>query len=257
MFRQTRWRYVIVEGPPRVRTNTRPLDPARARLIVTRSANGKRMSAPSTASDRPAARRFFQSRRQSHVVRFIAASALLILSALPIRRRSVSAFEVRVFHWINDLPSFLYNPVWAVMQLGNFFVIPVAALIAVVARRFRLALDIVLAGGAAWLLAKVLKAIVVRGRPAELLHDVVLRHAPAAGHGYVSGHAAVAVALATVLHPYLGPVGRKLAIVAALGVCFARVYVGAHLPLDVVGGAAMGWALGSLVHLLFGAPDRT
>ncbi len=32
------------------------------------------------------------------------------------------------------------------------------------------------------------------------------------------------------------------------------MYVGAHLPLDVVGGAALGWAAGSLVHLLLGAP---
>ena len=42
-------------------------------------------------------------------------------------------------------------------------------------------------------------------------------------------------------------------LVAAL-VCVSRLYVGVHLPLDVVGGAALGWAAGSLVHLLMGAP---
>jgi predicted Ser/Thr protein kinase len=34
----------------------------------------------------------------------------------------------------------------------------------------------------------------------------------------------------------------------------ARIYVGSHLPLDVVGGAALGWAAGALVLLVFGAP---
>jgi glycosyltransferase 2 family protein len=28
--------------------------------------------------------------------------------------------------------------------------------------------------------------------------------------------------------------------------------VGANLPLDVLGGAAMGWAIGCLVHILLG-----
>jgi undecaprenyl-diphosphatase len=41
-------------------------------------------------------------------------------------------------------------------------------------------------------------------------------------------------------------------LVAVVGL--ARVYVGAHLPLDVVGGAAVGWGVGSAVHLLLGAP---
>jgi undecaprenyl-diphosphatase len=41
----------------------------------------------------------------------------------------------------------------------------------------------------------------------------------------------------------------------AAAVCIARVYVGAHLPLDVIGGAALGWAAGGLTHLILGAPD--
>ena len=39
-------------------------------------------------------------------------------------------------------------------------------------------------------------------------------------------------------------------------VFFTRMYVGAHLPLDMVGGAALGVAVGALVRLLLGVPVR-
>lgn len=81
-----------------------------------------------------------------------------------------------------------------------------------------------------------------------------LRHVPAGGLGFVSGHAAVATFLATVAWPYLGRAGRWVAGTVAALVCLARVYVGAHLPLDVVGGAVLGIAVGTATLLLLGRP---
>ena len=211
--------------------------------------------APAHISGTERTRRVVLPRRQGHALRFGVALSLLALSALPIQRESVSSLESRIFDWINELPL-LYTSVWAVMQLGNILVVPITAAIALAFRRVRLAFDLAVAGTAAWILAKVVKELIVRGRPGSLLEEVVLRDAPSGGRGFVSGHAAVAVALATVAHPYLGPVARRVTTTLALGVCFARVYVGAHLPLDVVGGAAMGWAIGSLLHLLIGSPTK-
>jgi len=37
-------------------------------------------------------------------------------------------------------------------------------------------------------------------------------------------------------------------------VAIGRMYAGAHLPLDVVGGAALGWAVAAATHLAVGAP---
>lgn len=121
----------------------------------------------------------------------------------------------------------------------------------------RLAIDVAVAGSAAWLLATFIKSVVARGRPGEILTDVILRGAPASGHGYVSGHTAVAAAMAAVITPYVARPWRIVVWSLAVLVGPARVYVGAHLPLDVVGGAVMGWAIGSLVHFLLGEPERT
>jgi glycosyltransferase 2 family protein len=140
------------------------------------------------------------------------------------------------------------------MQLGNLVAVPAVAALAALTRRFRLAVNLLATGVGVWFLAIVVKGLVERGRPAHFLDDVHIRGVPASGLGYISGHAAVAVALASVASPYLGRRARSLVWALATIVCLSRLYVGAHLPLDVVGGAAVGWAAGALVHLLLGAP---
>jgi membrane-associated phospholipid phosphatase len=110
------------------------------------------------------------------------------------------------------------------------------------------------AGGVAYVLAKVVKHYVPRGRPNALLDDVVIRGAEADGIGFVSGHIATVTALALVAWPWLPRWGRWVAGAGAAVVFLSRIYVGAHLPLDMVGGAALGLAVGAAVRLLLGVP---
>jgi undecaprenyl-diphosphatase len=140
------------------------------------------------------------------------------------------------------------------MQAGNVLAVGVAAAVVAATRRFWLAANLAITGIGVWLLARWIKDLVGRERPAELLPGVHVRGGADSGLGFVSGHAAVAVAIATLIAPYLGRRARWVAFAVAALVCVSRLYVGAHLPLDVVGGAALGWAAGSLVHLLLGAP---
>ena len=161
----------------------------------------------------------------------------------------MSDLETEIFRWFNGLPEGIYGPVWVVMQLGNVLAVPLAAVVALVMRRWWLSAAIMVSGLATWVVAKVIKEIVERGRPAELLADVVLRGAPASGHGYISGHAAVVAAIATVVTPCLGPAWRAVLWALVAIACLARIYVGAHLVLDAVGGAAVGVGLGTLPWL--------
>jgi uncharacterized membrane protein YbhN (UPF0104 family) len=140
------------------------------------------------------------------------------------------------------------------MQLGNVVAVPTLAALAALTRRYRMARDLLASGLLAYGLADLVKAVVGRERPAGLPVGAVLHEGAVGGTGFISGHAAVAAALATAAAPYLGRRSRRTVWVLAWAVAVARVYVGAHLPLDIVGGVAAGWAVGSLVHWLLGVP---
>jgi undecaprenyl-diphosphatase len=184
----------------------------------------------------------------------VAGAVLLGVSALPVSEDRISGAERALFNLVNGVPGLPFPPVWLVMQLGNIAVVPVAAVAALVARRPRLAASVVVAGALTYGLAKVVKRFVTRGRPSSLIPDAEIRGAAAHGLGFVSGHAAVTTALAVVAFPYLTRRWRWVVAGLAAFVAVARVYVSAHLPLDVVGGAGLGLLVGSAVKVAFGRP---
>ncbi|WP_067891568.1 lysylphosphatidylglycerol synthase domain-containing protein [Actinomadura chibensis] len=164
--------------------------------------------------------------------------------------------EADAFRLVNDLPGWLFRPVEIVMQAGALGAVAATAAAALAVRRVRLAVDLTLGGSLAWLLAKLVKDLADRGRPGALLSEVVLRGAHEGGLGFVSGHAAVSAALATVAAAHVSRPVRRVLWTVALAVPVSRVYVGAHFPLDVVAGAALGWAVGGAVHLARGTPNH-
>jgi membrane-associated phospholipid phosphatase len=182
----------------------------------------------------------------------LVAVAVLVLTGLHVDGNYASEVEAGAFRIINGFPSLIYWPAWVIMQLGNMIAVPAVAVVALVLRRYRLAFASLIVGAGKWYTSRLLKDVFLRERPASVLSDVVLRDAPAAGQAFVSGHAVIAIGLATVVHPYVGRTWRIVVWALALLVCVARVFVGAHLPLDVVGGAAAGWALGTAANLVTG-----
>jgi membrane-associated phospholipid phosphatase len=204
-----------------------------------------------------ALRRAFFNRHPGDVLRLVIGVTILLATAMFVRHDHVGVVETDAFRLVNDfpLPTWFYPVVWTLMQFGNIASVPAVVATAGIARRWRMALDFAVAGATIYLLAKVVKSLFERGRPQTLLDSVHILGEPARGLGYVSGHSAVAIALATVAAPYLGRRARRWVWAAAVSVCVFRVYVGAHLPLDVIGGIALGWAAGAAAHLILGAPE--
>ena len=181
--------------------------------------------------------------------------AALAATALLASTHEVSGAERSVFEAVNRLPQTVAPALWAVMQAGSLPAVFVTAGLALAARRPRLAVALAGGGTTTWLLAKLIKQAVDRGRPEELLRDVIVYGPSATGLGFPSGHSAVAATLMTVAQPYLTGPARIVGWIAVALVAFTRVHVGAHLPLDAAGGLLLGWAVGSLVNLLLSTPD--
>ena len=118
--------------------------------------------------------------------------------------------EARVFLAVNGLPDALYPAAWVVMQAGAFGAVPAASASAWLTGDRVLAGRLLAGGTAAWALSKLVKQAVRRPRPAVLLPGTRGRGRDATGLGYLSGHAAVAIALGAAALPRLGPAGRAL-----------------------------------------------
>jgi membrane-associated phospholipid phosphatase len=184
-------------------------------------------------------------------------AAVLVGTAL-LAERDVYGWEVAVFQAVNGLPDGLRSVLWVLNQYGTAITIPVATAVALAFRRWVLAAALALSGVTVYVLAKVIKGYVDRGRPADLVADVVEReNFSPESLGYPSGHAAVAWAITIIVLASLGRPWRIAAIALAVVVPIVRMYVAAHLPLDLIGGAALGIVVASGVVLVLGVRPTT
>jgi membrane-associated phospholipid phosphatase len=169
----------------------------------------------------------------------------------------VSAPERAVFRAVNGLPDWLERPMWALQLLGVLVTPILVAVGVLLTRRWRLAFGLVLLAPLKLLAERdVLKKLVERQRPGQNEPGAILRDVPPAGLSFPSGHAIIAVGMAVLLWPYLGRTGRAVVALLAVAVGVARVYLGAHNPLDVVAGAGLGLLLGGLLTLVVGIHPR-
>ena len=166
--------------------------------------------------------------------------------------------EVAVFRWFNDPPRVLDAVLGLVDPLLRPFglvVVGVAVLVLLATTRRSVAGRIVVAalsaGVLAYLASHFLKLVVDRGRPPTYLDDVLFHGYPVSplGTGFPSTHTSVAVAVVVGAWPWLDVRWKIGGVVLATAVGLDRMYVGAHFPLDVVGGVGVGLVVGAVVQV--------
>ena len=190
------------------------------------------------------------SRVRRDVVVLVAGLAVFALCALLVADGGVSPAERAAFHAVNRLPDWLYGPMLAFQYLGVLAMPLVVAAGALAWRRWRLAAALVLVVPLKLTLERIAKLLVERERPGTTVPDAILRGVPSAGLSFTSGHAIITFAIAGLLVLVLPRRWGIVAFVLATCNAVARVYLGAHNPLDVVGGAAIGLAIAATLDLV-------
>ena len=103
-------------------------------------------------------------------------------------------------------------------------------------------------------LSGLLKITIQRFRPVyeptieHLVHNVLRK---GGRYGFVSAHAANSVAILV----FTSRIFKRrsyyiLLLIWTLAFCYSRIYSGVHYPLDLAGGALLGWGVGVLVYKL-------
>jgi undecaprenyl-diphosphatase len=180
----------------------------------------------------------------------VASLAVFAGCAVVVADGRVGPAERTVFHAINGLPGWLYRPMLVAQYLGVLAMPLVVAAGALVWRRWRLAAALVLVVPLKLAAERVPKLLVERQRPGSTVPDAILRGVPHGGLSFVSGHAIITFAIAGLLVLVLPRRWGVVALVLAAANAVARVYLGAHNPLDVVGGAAIGLAIAAVLDMV-------
>jgi undecaprenyl-diphosphatase len=206
-------------------------------------------------------------RRRWSIVGLVAL-LVAVLTGLVAATGEVPGWEEAIFHAVNDLPDWLEAPMW-VFQLAGLLLVPLGiAVVAVVFKQWWLAIALVVFVPLKLIVEKgVVKQLVERERPGTTIcgYDASDPSAfdstcanfrgdvPLDGLSFVSGHAIIAWGVAALLWTALPGRWRWAPVAIASLNAVARVYLGAHNPLDVIGGGAIGVASAAVLILLIDA----
>jgi membrane-associated phospholipid phosphatase len=184
----------------------------------------------------------------------VALLCLFALVTLSLIWSASQRLDIRFFMFLNMrvYPQWLDRCMWLATQLGNMLAAFITALVFFLLNYRDLAVEIILGTLTLWLLVETIKALSDRDRPFLTLDKTRVIGWREKGDSFPSGHTTQIFFMMTLLihHFQFGIVITAALYAVAALVGFTRIYVGAHYPRDVIGGAVLGSVWGILAALV-------
>lgn len=175
---------------------------------------------------------------------------LLIVSLFFASSGQLAGWEISIFRWVYGWPEALRMVFVVISYLGSIYAAGVAFLYFMWRKRKAILIELSLVTVSSYGLSTVIKRLVGRPRPTELLSGVTSRELYIShSAGFPSGHTTITSALALTLLPLIPAKWRWLTLVWILLVGISRIYLGVHAPLDVIGGFGLGLACAGFIRL--------
>lgn len=182
----------------------------------------------------------YAKQRQTTWLVIALATVVLAICTVIAANRQVSLFEGQILDVIYRLPGPLTDIMYAVTQTGSAGAVLVIAATTFVLKRKRLAATLLANTLVTYIIVTIIKELVARPRPAEILSGITVRLDQVTGFGFPSGHTATATVLALTLMTSTPKKYQCLLWVWIAAVALSRMYLGVHAPLDIVGGLCIG-----------------
>ena len=184
-----------------------------------------------------------------YLASFIAAAIIFIIATVLAAKGTATGWEYSWFMAINGWPERWYYPLLIVTALGSVWMAAATIAVAFFAQFYRLAWRLALSILTAGALVASAKHVVARARPEGLfggMHERIVE----LGMGFPSWHAAATTVITLTLLPYMRGKWRLLVPLLIVAVSLSRLYLGVHIPLDIIGGIALGTAIVACIRIL-------
>lgn len=190
-------------------------------------------------------------RRSSDVVRLVVGVVLLAL--VIVHEGNPTQFEQDLFTLVNGLPDTLLTVFDLLYRIGALWAMGLVVVAALVARRWRLARDLFLAGALTWVIGRIIGSVVVTDDGLVKSLDIVTRFGQSSPSFPVVRLAVVAATI-SVASPYVTRPVRRIGQLLVVLLAFSALYLGTGLPDAAFAALVLGWSVAALVHLVFGSP---